>query len=141
MIDVAARLRKTEIGVVTQVIEQDIVDNLTDMVKALKKARQENQQNKQQQQQQQNGGPPADPKLIDQLAELKMIRAMQVRINKRTETYGKEYEGYEQLVPEKAKNAEERDKYEMIQRELKGLAESQTTVEKITNDIAKGRNK
>lgn len=139
MLNVSARLRKTEVGVVTQAIEQDIIDTLGEMIKAFKKARQENQQDKQQQQQQ-NGGKPADPKLIDLLGELKLIRSMQVRINNRTQTYGQEYPG-EQVLPEKAKDQSEREKFETIQRELRELSESQIKLFKITNDLAKGRNK
>ena len=46
-----------------------------------------------------SGGKPPDPKLIDMLAELKMIYAMQRRVNSRTEMYGKKYKG-EQAVPQ-----------------------------------------
>jgi hypothetical protein len=140
---VAKRLNGADVGAVTQTIEKDIIDTLTEMIAALKKARQENK-NK-------NNKPkpsqPGDPKnnnddLIDLLAELKMIRSMQVRVNKRTEEYHRFYPGVEQAPdPVSIKDAKERDDLERVQEELKDLSERQLNIERITRDIAKGKNK
>ncbi|MGH9675920.1 MAG: hypothetical protein ACRD36_02360, partial [Candidatus Acidiferrum sp.] len=137
---VAGRLRKTDTTVVTQTIENDIIATLQEMIEALKKARKDNQ-NKQQQQPQQGGGSPQDQRLIDMIAELKMIRSMQLRVNSRTAVYGKQYEGEQAPLATAAPDAKLREKYEMIQRELRILAERQLKIEKVTSDIAKGKNK
>jgi hypothetical protein len=94
------------------------------MIDALKKAQQQMQAQKGQPS---PPGQPADQKLIDLLAELKMIRAMQVRVNNRTETYGKQYPGEQADTPE-------------IQKELKNLADRQFKILKVTKDIAEGKN-
>lgn len=123
---VQRRLGVVDVGVVTQAIENDIIDTLKEMIEALKKARQENQSKSGQPK---DGQPPpqADQKLLDQIAELKMIRSMQIRVNTRTETYGKQYEG------EQAAEAN-------IRNELQNLAERQDRIVTVTSQIAKGAN-
>jgi len=115
-----------DVGKVTQTVEEDICATLRDMIKALEKAKQDmkdkkNQPNKGQPSQ----GQPQDQKLLDQIAELKMIRSMQMRVNGRTELYGKQYEGEQAGLPE-------------IRRELRELGERQERIFEITNKIAKG---
>jgi hypothetical protein len=80
--------------------------------------------------------------LIDMLAELKMIRSMQVRVNSRTETYHQVYKGKEQApAPTEAQDAKQKEQYEQLQKELKELADRQANIYKITNDIYRGKNK
>ncbi len=136
---VEARLRKTDVGVVTVTIENDIIATLKEMVEALKKARQENQA-KQGQPKQGGGGMPQDQKLIDMIAELKMIRSMQIRVNNRTEVYGKQYKGEQAPAAAEGKTDQEREQYESIQRELKDLAGRQEKIGRVTHDIATGKN-
>lgn len=124
---VQRRLGVVDAGTVTQAIERDIIDTLKEMIEALKKARQELSQNKGGAQ---PGQPPpnADQKLLDQIAELKMIRSMQLRINARTQTYAREYTG------EQAGEAR-------LRQELQNLADRQERVVEVTTRIAKGDNK
>src|SRR5581483_10478216 len=122
MITVSGRLRKTDTGLVNVTIENDIIATLQEMVEALKKARQENQKPKTPM-----PGQPGQPgqhnqHLIDAIAELKMIRSMQKRVNDRTEVYGKQYEGEQLLPPLPNAEAKVRETYDMIQRELTDLA-------------------
>jgi hypothetical protein len=133
---VAVRLRKTDTGVVTVTIENQIIDTLKEMIEALKKARADNKNKGQ------SGpsGPPPDPKLIDLLAELKMIRSMQKRVNARTELYGKQYAGEQAPPPERATSPDERERYDRIQTELKDLSKRQEKISKVTHDIATGKN-
>jgi len=140
MVTVASRLRKTDVAVVTQTIENDIIDTLQEMIAALKKARQDNQSKPKPSKPGQQG-PPPDQKLIDLIAELKMIRSMQERVNKRTETYGREYKGEQAPAPATAKTDKEREQLEMVTKELKDLAARQEKISKVTGDIAKGKNK
>ena len=126
---VQRRLDVTDVGVVTQAIERDIIASLTEMIEALKKKQDDMKDKKDPPK---PGDPkakePQDQKLLDQIAELKMIRSMQVRVNTRTETYGKQYQGEQAAEP-------------TIRRELNGLAERQERIFDITNRIAKGDNK
>lgn len=135
---VAARLRKTDTGVVTITIENQIIETLQEMIEALKKAQADNKK-KSQGQSGQSGQPP-DQKLLDLLAELKMIRSMQKRVNARTELYGKQYSGEQAPPPDKAGSETEREKYERIQAELKDLSKRQQKISKVTHDIATGKN-
>ena len=73
---------KTE--VVTQSIETDVIKALEEIIDALKKAQKDAESKKKPPGPSPNGQP-QDPPLIEQLAELKMIRALQMRVNRRTE--------------------------------------------------------
>jgi hypothetical protein len=121
---VTRRLSKADVGTVTQVIEEDIINTLKEMIDALKKAQQQMQANKS------NGqsNPNQNQKLLDLLAELKMIRAMQVRVNSRTKVYGEKYQG------------EQADE-DGIQKELKDLAGRQQKIFEVTDNIYRGKNK
>jgi hypothetical protein len=133
---VRVRLVKVFVDAETQTTENDIIDTLKEMIAALQKAQKEaKQQGKPQQ-----GGSPKDQKLIDQLAELKMIFAMQKRVNGRTELYGKKYTGEQAPRPETAKSAREREHLELISKELHDLALRQQKIGKVTRDIATGKN-
>ncbi len=138
MVTVHARLRRTDVGSETVVIENDIIATLKEMVEALKKARQENQSKAGKSGG--GGGMPQDQKLIDLIAELKMIRSMQLRVNSRTQLYGKQYEGEQAPPIARAKDDKERERYDSIQRELKDLAVRQEKLSKVTHDIATGKN-
>ena len=121
--NVARRLGKADVGAVTQVIEQDIIAALKDMIEALKKAQADLKSGQSQPGQSQ----PQNQKLIDLLAELKMIRAMQVRVNSRTKVYAQKYTGEQASEPD-------------IQKELGELAQRQLKIFDVTNNIAKGKN-
>jgi hypothetical protein len=127
---VQRRLEVTDVAQVTQTIERDIIETLKEMIEALKKARQE-LDNKQSKSNNSSSGPPPDQKLLDQLAELKMIRSLQIRVNARTQVYGKQYEAKEG----------EQTADPNLRRELNNLAERQERIFEITNKIAKGDNR
>lgn len=123
---VQTRLFKTDVGTFTQSIEEDIISTLKDMIAALKKAQQD-MKDKQNQPPPPPGGQPPPQKLIDMLADLKMIRTLQEQINKRTKAYAAEYPGEQAVDPG-------------IQKELHGLAGRQDKVHKVTKDLATGKN-
>jgi hypothetical protein len=125
MQNVARRLGKADVGEVTQTIEQDIIATLKEMIEALKKA-QQNLQNKNQKPGQ--PGQPGNQALIDLLAELKIIRSLQVRVNNRTLTYARRYPGEQANDPD-------------IQKELDNLAQHERKIFEVTNNIARGKNK
>ncbi len=123
MQQVVDRLSQAKVSQVTQGIELDIIATLEEMIDALKKAQKDLEKN-------QNKPRPSsgqeDSPLVDKLAELKMIRALQMRINTRTERYSKLVEG------EQAENAELVDA-------LKRLAERQERVYRVTHDLSSGK--
>jgi len=89
MMLVAARLSRQETGQTTQVVEKMISDTLEEMIAAFRQELQE-QQEKKQQGPQGGQGQPQDPGLINQLAELKLIRSLQNQINVLTKQIGTE---------------------------------------------------
>jgi hypothetical protein len=113
------------------------------MVEALKKARKDNQQPKPPMPPMppQSGGQPPDQKLIDMIAELKMIRSMQIRVNNRTTIYGKQIQGEQVPNITKVADAKEKEKLAGVRKEFKDLSTRQQKLSKVTEDIAKGRNK
>ncbi|GIW81786.1 MAG: hypothetical protein KatS3mg105_3593 [Gemmatales bacterium] len=128
---VQRRLEKADTGQVTQAIEDDIIATLEDLIAALKKAQKD--LNDPPHPHPHPEPPPKsdknnEPKLVDQLAELKVIRAMQVRVNRRTRMYSQFYNGEQASEPD-------------IRKELENLAVLQKGVYKVTNDIYRGRNK
>jgi hypothetical protein len=122
---VQARLFKTDVGQFTQQVEEEIIAALKEVIEALKRAQQEIK-DKQNQPPPPGGGPPPDQRLITILAELKMIRSLQVRVNQRTTSYAKQYPGEQADDPD-------------IQKELRGLGQRQIKIEKATKDIATGK--
>lgn len=126
MDQVVQRLAQFKVNDITQAIEQDIIAALEEMLAALKKAIQENQQR--QQSGNQMAGEGKDPPLVDLLAELRMIRTLQMRVNLRTERYSKMIQG------EQADNAE-------LLHALARLAERQQRIHAITRDLQKGKNR
>jgi len=139
MLNVEKRLRKTDAGATTVATEDEIIASLEEMIDALKKARKENGQQPPGQPGQ-GGGQPQNQPLLQEIQELKMIRNMQLRVNRMTETYGKEYKGEQAPAPAKA-SADEKEKAEMLQTELKKLADRQEKIYEVTNDLYKGKNK
>jgi hypothetical protein len=122
MQQVVDRLSQAKVGQITQSIEQDIIAALKEAIEALKKA-QKDQENKKKQPPPQEGQP-QDPPLIDVLAELKMIRALQMRVNNRTDRYSKLVEGEQARQPE-------------LLDALQKLAERQERIHRVTHDLQK----
>ena len=139
------RLRRTDGGEQTIRVEDDIIANLKEMIENLKKAREDNkdkekkkQQEQQQQQQQQQ---PQDQRLIDQIAELKMVRSIQLQINRRTEQYAKQFATEQLPPPTSVGDARRRADLEQTRTELKDLSRRQDKIGKVTKDMALGKNK
>ena len=121
-------LAQAKVDETCQGVEEDVIAALEEMIEALQKAQKDQEQKKQQQQQQQPSEP-QDPPLIDEIAELKMIRALQMRVNTRTKRYNKLVEG----------DVGQTDKPELIQA-LERLAEREARIFRATRDIVTGKN-
>jgi len=124
----AARLARGDVGGTTRGILQDLVTSLEEMLAALEKAQQEQQARQQQGNQ---GGRPAEPgeqPLVDKLAELKMIRSLQMRVNSRTKRFSK-------LLADGTEQADEPELLDAVER----LAARQRKIERAAHDIVTGR--
>jgi len=126
---ISKRLAEERVGSFTQAIEQDVITSLEEMIAALQKAQQEAEERRQQQQQQQQQqqGRPGDEPLVNKIAELKMIRALQMRVNRRTQTYSKALADVDDPVGQ----ATDDDLIES----LRELAERQRRIYKVTSEI------
>ncbi len=135
MESVTARLGQSKVGQITQGIEQDIIKSLEEMVASLQKAQKDQQQRRNGQQQpggmKKGGGAgqQQDRPLVNAIAELKMIRALQMRVNTRTKRYS-------DLLQEGVEQADQPDLIEALKR----LSEREDRVRKTTHDIEIGKN-
>jgi hypothetical protein len=123
---VVTRLERTDVAELTQAIEREIIDALEEMIDALQKEMEKSKDKKNDPAP--KDGQPQDPPLVDQLAELKMLRTLQLRINHRTKRLGRLVEG---------EQAQDLD----IIGQLQNLADRQARIQKATYDMATGRNK
>jgi hypothetical protein len=124
---VVERLSAAKVDKITQGIEEDIIAAFDEMLQALKKALKD-QEKKKQRPGASGGGAPLDPPLVDVLAEIRMIRTLQVRINLRTDRYSKLIQG------------EQADKPDLLDA-LKRLADRQEHIFRITRDLNLGKNR
>jgi hypothetical protein len=127
MQQVTERLADVNVGDLTQELEQDIIEALEETIAALDKAIKDLEKKKTPPGQSPPAGQPGDPPLVDKLAELKMIRALQMRINRRTVRYGKIIEGEQAETPE-------------LLEALSKLSLRQQRVYQATSDLSQGRN-
>jgi hypothetical protein len=130
---VTDRLTAGDVGQLTVNIEQEIVQSLEEMVEALVQVQKDNQKKQQQQQQGQPppGGEPGDQPLVDKLAELRLIRTLQLRINNRTTTLSNLLADPNDPVGQTA----ELD----IQQQLQDLAGRQSNIQQVTRHIVVGK--
>ena len=130
MQQVSERLDAANVGRITQTIEEDIIAALKEMIEALQKAQKDLDRRRQQPQQ---PGNPQDPPLVDAVAELKMIRALQMRVNTRTQRYARLLQNVDDpvgqaTVPE-------------LQEAIRKLAEKEQRIYEITRDVVLGKNR
>lgn len=127
MRQVAERLAAVKVDKVTQGIEQDIIAALEETIAALDKSIKDLEKKRTPPGQQPSAGQPGEMPLVDKLAELKMIRSLQLRINKRTKTYGEMIKGDQAETPELLKS-------------LQDLADRQQRVYRATADLQQKKN-
>jgi hypothetical protein len=127
MQQVTERLADVKVGALTQSLERDIIESLEETIAALERALDDLEKNRTPPGQSPPAGQPTEPSLVDKLAELKMIRALQMRINRRTQQYGRLIEGEQAETPE-------------LLQALAKLAERQQRVYQAADDLSQGRN-
>ncbi len=125
----AARLARAAVDGTTRGLCQDLVTGLEELLAAVEKAAAADKQGKQAGGMQGGGdGQRQEQPLVDKLAELKMLRSLQVKVNTRTKKYA-------QLLADGAERAEEPELVEALGR----LAERQRSIERAAQDIVSGR--
>lgn len=128
-VQAAARFTRGDVGQATLGLVEDIVTGLEELIAALEKSRRKEEEDRQQAGG--AGGRPAEPgeqPLVDKLAELKMLRSLQLRVNSRTQRFS-------QLLDEGTERATEPELIEALGR----LAERQRSIERAARDIVTGR--
>jgi hypothetical protein len=129
MIDVSERLNGGDTGSTTQVIEELIVETLDEMILAMQQEMEKaKDKDKQQQQKKKKQGDDDEQALINELAELKMIRSLQNQINRLTREIGRELDGEQANDPKLKKMAED-------------LSRRQKRLQDATYDLSVGKNK
>lgn len=78
---VALRLQRTKTGKLTQAMETDIIEALNELIKATQKEMEE-MKSEERKQQQQNSK--KKPPLVELMAEIRVLRSLQLRVNRRT---------------------------------------------------------
>ena len=128
-VQAAAKFTRGDVGQATLGLVGDIVTGLEELLAALEKSRRTEEEDRQQAGG--AGGRPAEPgeqPLVDKLAELKMLRSLQLRVNNRTQRFS-------QLLDEGTERATEPELIEALGR----LAERQRSIERAARDIVTGR--
>ena len=82
MADVADRLDESRLGLLTQTMQREVLDTLEQLITAVQRMQRENEQQQMQPQQSQND---ENAPLLPTSAELKLLRASQLRVNTRTQ--------------------------------------------------------
>jgi len=125
---VAKRLTQANVSASTLVIEDEIIGALEEMLDSLKqvqKKREEKKQQQQQQQQQQQGE--KEEPLVDSISELKLLKTLQLRVNRRTQSMAKQTDNQEDVVGQIADPS--------LLGELAELATRQQKIHEVTRDI------
>jgi hypothetical protein len=120
------RLGQAKVDQVTQGIEEEILAGLDEMIASLQQAQRDKQDAKPRPGQ---PGEPQEPPLVDRLAELKMLRSLQLRVNMRTQRYSK-------LIGGDAGQSDVPELLDALQR----LAEREERIYRATRDIVLGKN-
>ncbi|MBM3965367.1 MAG: hypothetical protein FJ308_09925 [Planctomycetes bacterium] len=99
---VAKRLVAADVSSSTQGIQDEVLGALEEMLESLKQVQKKREDQKQEQQggAQQGGGNPEDQPLVDKLAELRLIKTLQLRVNRRTDRLANESNSSNDLVGE-----------------------------------------
>lgn len=124
MRQVVTRLARADVGAITLATEEEILVALEEMLAAVRKEMDNMEKRKSGQSQQQGT---MDQPLVDQLAELRMIRSMEIRVKRRTVSL-------DQLGS--TPDVDPAD----LQESHRELARRQQRIYEITQDIASGKN-
>jgi hypothetical protein len=131
MESVSDRLAESKVGTLTQGLQQEIIASLEEMIAAFQKAQQD--QDKPSDGQPGEAGEDGAPPLVDALAELKMIRSLQLRVNVRTQRYAKLLDKVDDPVGQATTDE--------LRQALAELGQRQARIQQVTRDIVLGKNR
>ena len=125
---VAKRLTEGNVSSGTLAIEDEIVGALEEMLESLKQVQKKRDEKKKQQQsqQQQSGGEQEEP-LVDSISELKLLKTLQLRVNRRTQSLAKQTNNQEDAIGQVADPN--------LRGELEGLADRQQKIHEVIREI------
>ena len=135
MRQVSERLNQGKTDTLTLGLEEEIIATLEELLAALEQAQKKLEEQKDQppqQQQQQQQGQQEQP-LVDAIQELKMIKSLQLRVNKRTDRYAK-------LLQDQSDPVGQANTQELLDA-LDKLSDKQQQVFEIVRNIVVGKNK
>ena len=131
MEEVSARLGQTKVDRITQGLEEEIIGTLEELIEALQQAQQDMEEGRPGMPGQPGEG--EDPPLVDVLAELKMIRSLQLRVNSRTKRYSRLLDDPEDPVGQAVQDD--------LRMAIGKLSDLETRIQRITRDIVLGKNR
>jgi hypothetical protein len=126
---VSKKLTEAIVTTATVAIEDEIIGALEEMLDSLKQVQKKREDKKKQpeQQQQQQSSNPEDEPLVDSIAELKLLKTLQLRINRRTQSLAKQTNNPDDSVGQIADAS--------LLGELEDLASRQQKIHEVTRDI------
>ncbi len=126
---VGKKLAEANVSPATQAIEDEIIGALEEMLDSLKQVqkKREDKKKKSDQQQQQQSSNPEDEPLVDSIAELKLLKTLQLRINRRTQALAKQTNNQEDTIGQVGDPG--------LLGELEELAGRQQKIHEVTRDI------
>ena len=126
---VVTRLGSADVSRNTQAIEDEIIGALDEMIQSLQEVQKKRDEEKQQRQ---NGGPNSsggqqEDSLVGKIAELRLIKTLQMRVNRRTDRLADQSNNNEDLIGQVTEPR--------LQDELRELATRQEKIQTVTRDI------
>lgn len=132
MAQIADRLAAAKADKITVAVEEDVIAALEDMIDAVRQAIKDAEEGKQPPPPPGQPGEPGDQPLVDKIAELKMIRNLQSRVNQRTDRYARLLDDADDVVGQATG--------EELLDALKKLSARERQIQEITRDIVMGLN-
>ena len=127
MIQVAGRLRLAKVNSMTISLEEEILETLNFVIESLVQTQEDLQKMKNAKQEPGKSGQPGEQPLVDQLAEIKLMKALQTRIYKRHQRYAQFLENRDDPIGA----SDNPDIVKALQR----LAERQLELTEIANEL------
>jgi DNA repair exonuclease SbcCD ATPase subunit len=127
---VVNRLVASDVSVSTQSIQDEILGALDEMIESLQEVQKKRDEKKQQNQRQgpsDSGGQQQEESLVGKIAELRLIKTLQMRVNRRTGRLADESNQGEDLIGQVTDSR--------LQEELRELAKRQEKIQSVTRDI------
>lgn len=124
---VAKKLSQGNVSSTTQAIEDEILFSLEELLESLKQVQKKREENKRQASGQPGQGGSEDQPLVDNLAELRLLKTLQLRVNRRTQSLAQRLDKIEDTLGQ-VEDADSRA-------EMEELATRQQKIYEVTREI------